>query len=304
VSDDPYKILGVEKTAAQDEIQRAYRSLAKKLHPDLNPGNKKAEEQFKEIARAYDIVGDPAKRKRFDDGEIDGQGSDRPRQRPYRDYADSTDNPYATAAGFSDFEGADDLFSELFRRGAGSGQSGFKARGGDLQYRLVVDFVDAINGAKTQISLPDGSTLEVSLPPGVREGQTLRLRGKGRPGQGGGPAGDALVAIEVRPHQFFTRKGNDIYVDLSIPLADAVLGAKIDVPTPSGLVQMAVPKWSNTGATLRLRGKGAPNKDGGHGDEYVILKIMLPAKPDADLEALITQWSATRASKSSAKEEA
>jgi DnaJ-class molecular chaperone len=290
LSDDPYAVLGVKRDAAQEDIQKAYRRLAKKYHPDINPGNAKAESQFKEIAGAYDVLGDAAKRKRFDNGEIDSQGADRPRQRPYRDYADSGANPYTSSAGFSDFDGTDDLFSEIFGRNARGRSANFKMRGEDLGYRLTIDFLDAVNGAKTQMTLPGGSTLEVAIPPGVQAGQTLRLRGKGQAGQGGGPPGDALVEIEVRSHPIFTRKGDDILVDLPISLVDAVLGGKISVPTPSGPVHMTVPKWANTGTVLRLKGKGAPDRSGHHGDEYVTLKLTLPDAPDAELERFVSQW--------------
>ena len=290
MSDDPYKILGVNKDATQGDIQKAYRQLAKKLHPDLNPGNKKAEEEFKKLAGANDLLGDAAKRKRFDDGEIDEQGTERPKQRFYRDFADSDENQYSTGAGFSDFEGADDLFSGIFGRHGGGARGNFKMRGADDQYRMPVDFLDAVNGGKKQISLPDGSTLDVTIPPGVSDGLVLRLRGKGRLGHGGGPSGDALVEIEVRPHHVFTRKGDNIHVDLPIALSDAVLGGKISVPTPSGPVNMTVPKWSNTGTILRLKGKGVPRKDGSRGDEYVSLRVMLPEKPDTELEKFVVQW--------------
>ena len=299
MSDDPYVILGVDRKAAQDDIQKAYRRLAKKLHPDLNPGNKKAEEQFKGVARAYDVLGDTVKRKRFDAGEIDGQGSERPKPPHYRDYAGHEDNQYATGAGFSDMEGADDIFADLFRRG-GANRANLKMRGDDLRYRLAVDFLDAVNGAKTHITLPSGAALEVALPAGIRDGQTLRLRGKGEAGRNGGPPGDALVEIEVRAHAVFVRKGDDIHLDLAVSLAHAVLGGKIAVPTPTGAVQMNVPKWSNTGAVLRLKGKGVA----GIGDEYVTLKVMLPDKPDAELETLISRWSAARAAAESATKEA
>ena len=302
MSRDPYDVLGVKRDASPDDIQKAYRRLAKKLHPDLNPGDSKAEEAFKEVASANNLLSDPAKRQRFDNGEIDAQGDEKPQQRYYRDYADHPDNQYSSGAGFADFDGADDILSGIFRRGGGRG--GFAMRGADVQYRLPVDFLDAVNGAQQQISLPDGSTLDVTLPPGVRDGQTLRLRGKGRAGSGGGAAGDALIEIEVRPHRQFTRKGDDIHVELPISLAEAVLGGEIDAPTPTGKVRMTIPKWSNSGAVLRLKGKGAPRKDGGRGDEYVTLKLMLPDRPDAELEKLVSQWRAASAEASQAKKEA
>jgi DnaJ-class molecular chaperone len=282
---DPYTVLGVKKDASQDEIQKAYRRLAKKLHPDLNPGNKQAEERFKEVSAAYDLLGDPDKRARFDRGEIDASGMERPRQRYYRDFAEG--GAYASDAGFEDFAGVDDILSQMFGQ---EGRANIRMRGSDAHYRLELDFLDAINGGKRQITLPDGSALDVNIPPGTRDGQILRLRGKGRPGMGGGAPGDALVEIEVRPHRIFTRKGDDIHVDLPISLGEAVLGGKVKVPTPSGTVTMTVPKWANTGTVLRLRGKGVPRIDGSRGDEFVTLKVMLPEKPDPELEKFVAQW--------------
>jgi len=250
---DPYQTLGVKKDASQDDIQKAYRRLAKKLHPDLNPGNELAEERFKEVSQAYDLLGDPGKRARFDRGEIDASGAERPRQRYYRDFAEGASS-YASDSGFADF-GADDFLSEIFGRQA---RGNLRMRGQDVHYRLPLGFLDAINGGKQQLTLPDGSVLDVAIPPGTRDGQILRLRGKGRPGIGGGPPGDALIEIEVRPHHIFTRKGDDIHVELPISLKEAVLGGKVSVPTPSGAVTMTVPKWSNTGTVLRLKGQGAP----------------------------------------------
>jgi DnaJ-class molecular chaperone len=285
---DPYETLGVKKDASQDAIQKAYRRLAKKLHPDLNPGNKQAEEQFKEVSAAYDLLGDPEKRARFDRGEIDASGAERPRQRYYRDFADAgASGPYTSDAGFADFAGMDDILSQMFGR---QGRANVRMRGPDVHYRLALDFLDAINGGKQQLTLPDGSVLDVTIPPGTRDGQVLRLRGKGHPGIGGGPAGDALIEIEVRPHRFFTRKGDDIHVELPISLSEAVLGGKVQVPTPSGEVTMTIPKWSNTGTVLRLRGQGVPRLGGNRGDEYVTLKVMLPRTPDPELEKFIAQW--------------
>jgi DnaJ-class molecular chaperone len=282
---DPYTVLGVKKDASQDQIQKAYRRLAKKLHPDLNPGNKRAEEQFKEVSAAYNVLGDADKRARFDRGEIDASGAERPQQRFYRDFADS--GPYASDAGFADFEGADDIMSQIFGR---EGRTNVRMRGPDAHYRLELDFLDAINGGKRQITLPDGSVLDVNIPPGTRDGQILRLRGKGRPGIGGGPPGDALVEISVRPHRIFTRKGDDIHVELPISLSEAVLGGKVKVPTPSGPVTMTLPKWSNSGTVLRLKGKGVPRPDGKRRDEFVTLKLKLPEKPDPELEKFVANW--------------
>ena len=290
---DPYEILGVKKDASAEAIQKAYRALAKKLHPDLNPGNKKAEEEFKEVTAAYDVLGDADKRARFDRGEIDAAGHERPRQRFYRDFADTdASRPYTSDEGFADFADAGDIFAEIFGR---EGRANVRMRGPDAYYRLEIDFLDAINGAKRQITMPEGEVLEVAIPPGTRDGQTLRLRGKGRPGIGGGPPGDALIEIAVRAHPVFSRTGDDIHVEQPIPLDQAVLGGKVTVPTPSGSVTMTVPKWSSSGTVLRLKGKGAPAAGGAHGDEYVTLKVVLPDQPDPELEKLIAQWRATRA---------
>ncbi len=285
---DPYQTLGVKKDASDKEIQKAYRRLAKKLHPDLNPGNKQAEEQFKDVSVAYDLLSDAQKRARFDRGEIDASGAERPRQRYYRDFADGgTSNPYSNDAGFADFTAGDDFFSEIFGRQA---RGNVRRRGQDAHYRLALDFLDAINGGKRQLTLPDGSVLDVAIPPGTRDGQILRLRGKGSPGVGGGPPGDALIEIEIRPHRIFTRKGDDIHLELPISLREAVLGGKVKVPTPSSEVTMSIPKWSNTGTVLRLKGQGVPRPNGSRGDEYVTLKVMLPETPDPELEKFVAQW--------------
>ena len=286
---DPYRTLGVNRDASQEDIQKAYRRLAKRLHPDLNPGNKKAEDQFKDVTAAYDLLGDPDKRARFDRGEIDPSGAERAPHGFYRDYAErgGTSNPYTSDAGFADFAGDEDMFAQLFGRGR---RANFRMHGQDSVYRLDLDFLDAINGGKRQVTLPDGEALDVTIPPGTHDGQILRLRGKGRPGIGGGTAGDALIEIHVRPHPMFVRKGDDIYIELPISLKEAVLGGKARAPTPSGPVSVNIPKWSNTGSVLRLRGKGVPRPDGGHGDEYVTLKIMLPEKRDPELERFVATW--------------
>jgi DnaJ-class molecular chaperone len=292
VASDPYETLGVKRDATQDQIRSAYRKLAKKLHPDLNPGDKQAEDRFKSIAAAYDLLGDPDKRARFDRGEIDESGAERPQERFYRDFQGAGEHPYGGQASFEDFGDIGDIFGGLFgRRDGARGGAGFRMRGADARYSLTIDFLEAVNGATKRITLPDGATLDVTIPAGTEDGHVLRLRGKGGEGIGGGAAGDALITITVRPHPFFTRKGNDIEIELPVTLAEAVLGARLDVPTPSGPVRMSVPKGSNTGTRLRLKGKGITRASGKSGDEYVTLKVMLPEKPDAELEEFVRRWS-------------
>ena len=285
---DPYKVLGVARSASADDIQKAYRKLAKKLHPDLNPGNPEAEEKFKEVAGAYGLIGDAEKRKRFDSGEIDAAGAERPRQNYYRDYASSErEHPYTDDSGFTDFMESEDAFAELLRRSA---RAQANRRGHDLEFRLPIEFVESIAGTNKRLTLPDSSTVDVAIPPGMTEGQVLRLRGKGAPGLGKGSPGDILIEVEIKPDRSFTRQGDDIYLELPITLTEAVLGARIKVPTPTGTVTMSVPKGSNSGSTLRLRGKGAPKQAGGHGDQLVKLKVVLPKEPDPELEAFVTSW--------------
>jgi DnaJ-class molecular chaperone len=283
---DPYEVLGVRREASADEIKKSYRQLAKKLHPDLNPGNAKAAAQFKDVSAAYDLLSDPEKKARFDRGEIDASGAETRPRSSYRTYAES---PGGAKYG----GGADpgDIFEDLFGRSRGWGRSTIKTRGADVSYELTVDFIDAAVGAKRRLSLPDGRTLDVTIPAGAEDGQQLRLKGQGTPGLGGGPPGDAYIEIHVQDHPLFKRKGADIHLGLPVTLTEAVRGAKITVPTIDGPVTMTVPKGSNTGSMLRLRGKGVPEKKGGpRGDQYVRLEVMLPDDPDSALERFVEEW--------------
>jgi DnaJ-class molecular chaperone len=285
---NPYEVLGVAPTASAADIQKAYRKLAKKLHPDLNPGDKAAEEKFKEVAGAYDLLSDADKRKRFDAGEIDASGAERPQRQFYRDFAASDHgDPYTDDSGFADFVDNDDALAELLRRRE---RARANRRGHDLHFHQPISFVDSVTGANKRLTLPDGGTLDVTIPPGLVGGQILRLRGKGMPGTGTGAPGDALIEVEVLPDPRFTREGDDISLELPISLYEAVLGGRIRVPTPTGDVTMTVPKGSNTGTTMRLKGKGAPRSGGGHGDQFVKLKVVLPKAPDPELEAFVSNW--------------
>jgi DnaJ-class molecular chaperone len=285
---DPYDVLGVAKTASPEEIRKAYRQLAKKLHPDLNPGDKHAEERFKEVSVANDLLSDPEKRRRYDAGEIDASGAEKapPQGRYYREYAGAAGHPYESAGGYADFAESDDLFADLLRRAR---EQARRAPGADLHYELHVPFLDAVNGATRTITLPQGGTLDVNIPAGVEDGQVLRLRGKGAHSAGEGPPGDALVQIVVEPHRFFTREGDDIHVELPITVKEAALGAEVRAPTTTGSVMLRVPKGANTGDTLRLRGKGVKAR-GRTGDEFVKLKVVMPKPPDEALEAFLKNW--------------
>jgi len=292
MADDPYKVLGVAKDATEAQIRAAYRKLAKKHHPDLNPGNKTAEEQFKKVSAANEILSDAAKRARYDAGEIDETGAEKAPPRGYREYADAAPGArYAYSGGESGGPGGfggenfEDLFENLFADRA-TRQSG-PARGRDAQYSLSAGFLDAINGATKRLTLPDGQTLDVKIPPGTADGDVLRLRGRGSPGRNNGPAGDALIEIRIAPHPFFTRDGQDIALTLPVTLREAVLGEKISVPTPAGPVAMTVKAGADTGTKMRLKGRGVPaHGQFPAGDLYVTLEIHL-GPPDAALETFL-----------------
>ena len=290
--DDPYSVLGIDRTASQDDIRKAYRRLAKQNHPDLHPGDAAAEARFKAISSANALLSDPEKRARFDAGELDAAGNERAPHGFYHTHADAGGGArYARYDGTGDTEDMSDIFAELFRRQSGGG---VKIRGHDIRYSLDVPFLEAACGVKKRATMADGKVLDIVIPAGIRSGQTLRLRSKGMPGIDGGPPGDAYIDVRVLDHPFFTRKGNDIHVSLPITLSEALLGAKIKVPTVTGAVEMTVPKRSNTGMTMRLKNRGIlDKKTGDRGHQFVRLEIMLPDDPDPALDAFVTSWSDT-----------
>jgi len=288
---DPYATLGLGRTATADDIRRAYRALAKELHPDVRPGDKAAEERFKRTTAAFNLLSDPAMKSRYDRGEIDADGNERmafntrPRQNARAHAGAGAAGPGA-GAGAQDAFDLGDIFSDLFGPGLGGGRSYTRMRGRDIRFTLEVDFLDAVNGAKRRVSLAEGRTLEVGIPAGVESGQVLRLKNQGGAGLQGGPAGDALVELTVRPHAFFRREGQDIHMDLNISLTEAVEGARIQAPTATGAVTLTIPAGSNTGKTLRLKGKGV----GGQGDQFVRLQVVLPETTDDELRKFVKKW--------------
>lgn len=284
---DPYEILGVQKTDDDAAIRAAYRKLAKRHHPDVNPGKPEAAERFKEISGAYDLLGDKDKRARYDRGEIDASGNEMPPQRPfYRDYGDAADREkYRASAGFS-HDDIEDFIAQAFAgRGAHPGGQRFSARGMDARYELTVSFLDAANGTMRRVTLPDGRTLDVRIPAGVRDGQIIRLRGQGGQGIGDGAPGDALVEITVAPHKLFRREGDDIIIELPVTISEAVLGATLEVPTIKGSVRLTIPPSSGRGTRLRLRGRGI-----GAGHQYVELHPVLPPAEEPELAEFLKDW--------------
>lgn len=298
MANDPYNELGVSRGASADEVRRAFRKLAKQLHPDKNPGDKAAEERFKRISAAFDLLGDADKRKKFDRGEIDADGRETARGYAGGDpFGRGGGSGAGPGMGGAQFEGVDlnDILGEMFG-GRGAAQPGFRsafggasAKGADLRARLEIDLEESIRGGPKRIAFSDGRTIDVTIPKGAVDGQVLRLKGQGSPGRGG--SGDALIELAVRAHPVFRREGEGLVMDLPISAPDAILGAKIQAPTPDGPVTLTVPKGSNGGSTLRLKGRGLPDsRTGARGDLLARLQIMLPDAPDPELERFAEQW--------------
>lgn len=295
---DPYVELGVARSASDDDIKKAFRKLAKELHPDTRPGDAAAGEHFKRVSAAYELLSDPDKRRQYDRGEIDAAGE--PRRAYWRQPAGAGPAGAGGRGGGDDY-GFSDIFDNLFGgarpggRPGGMGGAyaggGFPARGQDVRYTLEVDFLEAVLGAKKRVTLPEGGQLDLTVPEGVTDGQVLRLRGKGHAGARGGDAGDALVEIKVRSHLDMRRVGDDIHSELAIALDEAVLGAKVEVPTPAGRVQLTIPKGTSSGRVFRLKGKGVRNTTTGvTGDQLVTVRIVLPDTVDDDLAYFMATW--------------
>ena len=292
---DPYETLGVPRTATADDIRKAYRRAAKTSHPDLHPGDAAAEARFKAVNAANALLSDAETRGKFDRGEIDAEGQPVMPDRPfYRDYAQGTGGsryaPGGGAAGDTpgstiDPEAFGDIFGSFFRE-----QAARPRRGRDRQYSLDVPFLTTVMGKTERLTLPDGATLDVRIPPGLVDGQVLRLRGKGEPGGQGAPGGDALITVSVFPHPFYRRTGADLELDLPVTFAEAVLGGKVPVPTPKGTVSLTIPPRSDAGARLRLRGRGvAAHGDQAAGDLFVVLTLVT-GPVDAALEEFLRGW--------------
>ena len=307
---DPYSVLGVNKTASEADIKKAFRKLAKKYHPDQNSDDPKAQARFAEVNQAYEIIGDKDKRQKFDQGEIDGAGKQRYHSQGFEGFTGFQD--FGDARGFrgkasSESGGFDDILNDIFggfggaRRGrADTAQAGTRSshharataakKGKNAELITRVSLEDLALSNKAQVTLPSGKTVNITIPAGTQEGETIRLRGQGYPGENGGAAGDALVEVRFQAHRLFEVREHDLILDLPVALYEAVLGAKVRTPTLTGAVNLSIPANSSSGKTMRLKGKGLPTKKGGHGDLLVKLQIMLPPHEDAELSTLMKAW--------------
>lgn len=310
---DPYQVLGVAKSASEAEIKKAFRGLAKKHHPDTHPGDENAKKRFQEISAAYDVLGDKEKRAKFDAGEIGADGNPRGfdpraggfRANPFgfggapgggqggeREFHFSWDDRGGGQGGFS----AEDIFADLMGGGRARGGRGAArpARGEDFAVAITASFAESVMGGTRRIVLANGEQIDVKIPQGLKDGQQIRAKGRGGAGRQGGPNGDVLIQVSVAPHPYLTRDGNDLRMDLPVTLKEAVAGAKVPVPTLSGTLNLSIPPNSNSGAVLRLKGKGVPAHGAANsepaGDLYVRLVVALPDPPDAALKNFVEGW--------------
>lgn len=318
---DPYEVLGVARSASQDDIKKAFRRLAKKLHPDANKNDAKAAVKFAEINAAYEILGDGDKRKAFDRGEIDGEG--KPRFQGFEGFGAGAGpgGGFARDGNFHTFSWGPEGFRRSGGRGAGgAGAAGFggideilkdmmggrgprggfgtqfepeefgpRGRGADITAETTITLAEAAKGGTRRVHLPNGKEVEVKIPTGLTDGQQIRLKGQGQPSPGGGPAGDLLISVRIAPHPHFTLEGNNLRVDVPVTLYEAVLGAKVRVPTLDGAVDLSIPAGTSSGRTFRLKGKGMPAKSG-RGDLLATVRIALPSDQDSELEELMRRW--------------
>ncbi|WP_428527813.1 DnaJ C-terminal domain-containing protein [Roseibium sp.] len=315
---DPYSVLGVAKSASEGDIKKAFRQLAKKYHPDQNKDDPGAQQRFSEVNQAYEIIGDKDKRAQFDRGEIDAEGKQKFQSRGFDGFSGFEDfgaaggsRGFRSSGGAAGGGGFDDILNDILggfggrggaRGSAGPGASGFAGAGGAKARRpspskganadliAAVSLEDILNSGKAQVTLPSGKTVNVTLPKGVVEGEKIRLKGQGHPGDQGGAAGDALIEVRFKTHKLFDVKGSDLHLDLPITLYEAILGAKIRTPTLTGAVNLTIPENTSSGKTMRLKGKGLPTKNGGHGDLLVKIQIMLPPHGDDELDTLMKAW--------------
>jgi DnaJ-class molecular chaperone len=325
---DPYEVLGVDRKASAGDIKTAYRRLAKKLHPDANKNDPKAASRFSELNAAHELLADEDKRKAFDSGEIDAEG--KPRFRGFEGFGGGGGarpgggpgagfGPDANFESFNfgpegftrttrrgraggpgggaggGFGGFEDILKEAFGRGARGGASTFEPEdfgvGGDVQAEMSVSLPDAANGSTQRLHLPNGKNVDVKVPAGITNGQQIRLKGQGMPGQAG--PGDLLITVSIAPHAVFTLEGTDVRLELPITLYEATLGAKVRVPTLDKPVEITIPPWTSSGRTFRLKGKGFPAKSA-HGDLLATVRIVLPEHSDPELEALMKKWQADK----------
>lgn len=262
---DPYKTLGLTRSATADDIRKAYRKLAKQYHPDTNPGDAAAEEKFKQVSSAFKLLSDPGQRARYDRGEIDSNGEEIAAHHHFRS------SRHARRGEFTD------IFSDLFND---FGSSSRAMKGGDLKASLDIDFALAGRGGAQRLQLPDGRKVDVKIPAGVEDGKVLRLTGQGQPGHHGGPAGDLLITLNIKPHRWFSREGDTVRLDLPVSIQEAVLGAKVRVPTLHGDVDLKVPPNSTSGTLLRLKGRGIQRPGKAAGDQIVRLLVDIPENDD------------------------